>query len=135
MNHATTEWRKIFRGDVRVKDDRDVTDADVAESHLILWGDPGSNALWSRINASLPLKAGSGQVIQMIYPNPLNRQRYVVLNSGHTFRQESNANNARQIPMLPDWVLLDAASEPGPRYPGRIIEGGFFDEEWKLKTR
>ncbi len=29
-----------FRGDARVKDDKDVTDADIAAHNLVLWGDP-----------------------------------------------------------------------------------------------
>ena len=38
----------------------------------------------------------------LIYPNPLNPKKYVVLNSGFTFREFDYLNNARQIPKLPD---------------------------------
>ncbi len=44
MGHAVDHWRRQFRGDARVKDDRDVTDADIAAHNLVLWGDPSSNA-------------------------------------------------------------------------------------------
>ena len=30
MNHAVDHWRRQFRGEARVKDDKDVTDADIA---------------------------------------------------------------------------------------------------------
>ncbi|MDQ6708500.1 MAG: prolyl oligopeptidase family serine peptidase, partial [Acidobacteriota bacterium] len=40
---AIREWRRQFRGDAQVKDDTLITDADIANSNLVLWGDPGSN--------------------------------------------------------------------------------------------
>ena len=43
----------------------------------------------------------------LIYPNPLNPKKYVVLNSGFTFREFDYLNNARQIPKLPDWAVVD----------------------------
>ncbi len=39
----------------------------------------------------------------LIYPNPLNPRRYVVLNSGHTFHEpEFRASNAQLYPRLGD---------------------------------
>ena len=38
-------WAKFFRGHPFVKDDKDVTDADIAKYHVVLFGDPGSNKL------------------------------------------------------------------------------------------
>ena len=45
----------------------------------------------------------------LIYPNPLNPAKYVVLNSGFTFREYAYLNNARQVrhdylPQDPSWV-------------------------------
>ena len=134
MDRAIREWRNIFRGEVRLKNDVDVTPADMAESNLVLWGDPGSNQLLARISGQLPLKPEPGQALLMIYPNPLAPSRYVVLNSGFTFREEANTTNARQIPMLPDWVRIDLSTPATPRYPGRIVSGGFFDESWQLRS-
>ena len=39
------EWSKYWRGDLPIKDDSDVTYEDIAERHLILFGDPSSNTL------------------------------------------------------------------------------------------
>ena len=44
MQHAIDHWRRQFRGEARIKDDKDVTEADIAAHNLILWGDPGSNS-------------------------------------------------------------------------------------------
>ena len=36
LQHARDHWRRQFRGDARVKNDNDVTDADIASSNLVL---------------------------------------------------------------------------------------------------
>jgi len=102
LAHAIDQWRKQFRGDARVIDDTAVTDADVAAHNLVLWGDAQSNKVLARIAARLPLAAlpvsAPTRVPLLVYPNPLNPQRYVVLNSGFTFREYDQLNNARQVP-------------------------------------
>jgi hypothetical protein len=146
QQHAITEWRRHFRGDAQVREDKDVSDADIAASNLVLWGDPGSNRILARIADKLPVQwtadalvvggkrypAGTHAPV-LIYPNPLNPRKYVVLNSGFTFREFDYLNNARQIPKLPDWAVVDTSTPPDDRYPGKIVTAGFFDEDWKLK--
>ncbi|MDA0814434.1 MAG: hypothetical protein O3C21_18835, partial [Verrucomicrobia bacterium] len=56
-----------------------------------------------------------------------------VINSGVTFREYDYLNNARQVPKLPDWAIVDLSTPPGTRVPGRIEDAGFFDEQWKWK--
>lgn len=146
QKHAITEWRRQFRGEAQVRADKDVTDADIAASNLVLWGDPGSNAVLARIADKLPVRWTADGVVAggqrfdarthapvLIYPNPLNPRKYVVLNSGFTFREFDYLNNARQIPKLPDYAVVDTTTPPNDRYPGKIATAGFFDEDWKLK--
>ena len=145
MKHAVEHWRKHFRGDAIVKADKDITDADIANSNLILWGDPSSNAVLAKIAGKLPIQWGKDSVTiggktypagthvpVMIYPNPLNPKKYVVLNSGFTFREYAYLNNARQVPMLPDYAIVDVTTPPNFRYPGKIVQAGFFGEKWEL---
>lgn len=145
LAHAITEWRRQFRGDARIKNDGDVTDADIAAHNLVLWGDPGSNKILARIADKLPIKWTAENVTVggknypssthapiLIYPNPLNPQRYVVLNSGFTYREYDYLNNARQVPKLPDWVIVDTTTPPNSRYPGKIVNANFFGEKWEL---
>jgi hypothetical protein len=56
----------------------------------------------------------------------------VVLNSGFTFREYDYLNNARQVPKLPDYAVVDVTVPPSSRLPGRIVTAGFFDEVWRL---
>lgn len=146
QTRAIAEWRKQFRGAPQVRTDNDITDADIASSNLILWGDPGSNKILARIAAQLPVKWTADGIELgnrkypanhapiLIYPNPLNPARYVVINSGFTFREYDYLNNARQTPKLPDWAIVDTSTPPGPRYPGKIAAAGFFNEDWQLSA-
>ena len=47
------------------------------------------------------------------------------------FRNDAYGSNARQTPKLPDWAIIDLDTPPGPRWPGRVVAAGFFDEEWR----
>jgi pimeloyl-ACP methyl ester carboxylesterase len=145
MKHAVEHWRKQFRGDARVKDDGAITEADVASHNLVLWGDPSSNKVLAKIADKLPIRWGADKVTLgeqsftaahhvplLIYPNPLNPKRYVVLNSGFTYREYDYLNNARQVPKLPDFAVIDVRTPPSSRHPGAVAAAGFFDEEWNL---
>jgi len=134
MKHAVTHWRQQFRGDAPVKDDKDVTDDDIKNNNLILWGDPKSNAILAKVQGTLPLlEFTAGTVTLCIYPNPLNPKKYVVLNSGFTYREYDYLNNARQVPKLPDYAVIDITTPPNSRFPGKVVRAGFFDEQWKLQ--
>jgi len=137
-------WRDIFRGDLPVKDDTAVSSEDIASKNLVVWGDPGANHLLTKMLKKLPLKwtpkelVFRGQTYDathhapiLIFPNPLNPKRYVVLNSGIDFRNDAYGSNALQTPKLPDWAIIDLDTPPGPRWPGKVVTAGFFDEQWK----
>ena len=72
-------------------------------------------------------------VLAMIYPMPLAPQSYVVINSGFTYREYAQLNNARQVPMLPDWAVIDVTDGATSELPGKIVDAGFFDEHWQFK--
>ncbi|HVW03020.1 MAG TPA: prolyl oligopeptidase family serine peptidase [Planctomycetaceae bacterium] len=146
MEHAIVHWRKQFRGEARVVEDSQVNDAIIANANLVLWGDPSSNAILHRIADKLPIRWEQDQIVAgdrkfstsehgliLIAPNPLNPNRYVVLNSGFTYREYDYLNNARQVPKLPDWAVVDLRTKPDSRFPGKVVAADFFDEEWKLR--
>lgn len=144
LEHATSEWRRVFRGDAPIKDDKDVTDDDLREKNIILWGDPSSNAILRRLPNKLPAK-WSKKTLEFrgykldaehyapifIFPNPLNPRKYVVVNSGHTFRERAALNNSDQTPKLPDWAIVDVRQPADDLWPGLIYDAGFFSENWK----
>ncbi len=148
LTRAIEHWRRHFRGHARVKNDTELTKEDLANSHLILWGDAQCNRVIKQIAEKLPLlwtadaitvgeKKYSAQdhALISISPNPLNPKRYVVLNSSFTFRDFAYLNNARQVPMLPDWAVIDLKTPPGNVWPGKVVSAGFFDESWQWKPK
>ena len=143
---ATREWRRHFRGDLIERRAADITPQDIAERNLILFGTVDSNPLIARVMPGLPLRRdgdawsigphrvdAAAAVPILVHPNPLNPGRYVVLNSGFTFREYAYLNNARQIPALPDWAIVRATEGRGTQLPGLILASGFFDERWQPK--
>ena len=69
----------------------------------------------------------------LIYPNPLNPSRYVVLNSSFTFREGSTVSNSQQTPKLPDWAIIDLKTPPSAKWPGAVVNAGFFGEQWQFE--
>lgn len=145
MNHFVQQWRQQFRGDAVVKTDDALADTDIGNSNLILFGDPGSNAVLAKIADQLPIQWTKDAVTiggktykatenapVLIYPNPLNPAKYVVINSGFTYREYAYLNNARQVPKLPDWAVVDVTTKPDALWPGKIVDADFFNENWQL---
>lgn len=139
QERAIVMWRRFFRGDARVEKDDAVSDADIASSNLVLWGDPSSNRVLARIADKLPIRWSAGEITVgsqkypadlhaavLCYPNPLNPKKYVVLNSGFTFPDQAPMSNARHVSMLPDWAVIDVGSK-------KVVAADFFGEKWELK--
>lgn len=135
------EWNEFLRGDLPIKDDRDVTAEDIEMRHLVLFGDPGSNLLIARVLSDLPIAWTKSEIkLDDAYPskdhlpaliaaNPLNRLRYVVLNSGHTFgARDFLGTNALLYPRLGDWAILRTdAQGMAP------VASGFLNERWRAR--
>jgi hypothetical protein len=146
MELAVRKWKVNFRGEVTVVDDTAVTDELMKAKHLVLWGDAESNKVIARVLPKLPVKWADGKIgidrvsydaathaPLLIHPNPLSPERYVVLNSGYTFRQGSDVTNALQTPKLPDWAIVDVTVAPSAQWPGAVNAAGFFDEGWGVR--
>jgi hypothetical protein len=123
-----------------------VKDEDIAANNLVLWGDPQSNALLARVVAKLPIQWTADKLVVngktytaadhapiLVYPNPLNPQKYVVINSCFTYREYDYLNNARQVPKLPDWAVVDLSTPSNAQKPGNIVDAGFFNEAWEYR--
>ncbi|MEO8371038.1 MAG: alpha/beta hydrolase-fold protein [Candidatus Solibacter sp.] len=134
-------WGKFFRGHPFVKDDKDVTAADMAKYHVVLFGDPGSNRVMAKMLAKLPVQWTKDSVTlggqsypasenfpAMIYPNPLNAAKYVVLNTGLTIA-DREYNGDYGMPQWGDYAIVkvkDGADVPD------LVTAGLFDEGWKV---
>jgi dienelactone hydrolase len=140
------EWSKYLRGDLEVKDDIEVTSEDIRDKNLVLFGDPASNSLIGEVLPNLPLKwtreqvslgGASGPAAEhvpvLIYPSPLNTERYVVLNSGHTFHAaDFQGTNALLYPRLGDYALLRPAATDKDPLAADVVTAGLFDDFWQV---
>ncbi len=145
--HAQSEWRRQMRGEVPLHDyqSRQAVNLD---QNLVLFGRPATNRMLATIVKQLPIQWTDDELVvdgehydakthvpALIYPNPLNPQRYVVINSGFTYREYAYLNNARQVPMLPDWAVIDVRGGATSQLPGKISAAGFFDEHWQFHNK
>ena len=146
INHLQDRWRTLFRGDLRIKSDVDVTPEDLRKHHLLLWGDPSSNRLIRDILPQLPMTWNTDvlevngrrfdpqtHVPAMIFPHPRSSDRYVVFNSGPTFREAHDRTNSLQNPKLPDWAVFDVRQPPDNSAAGKVVAADFFNESWQFR--
>jgi poly(3-hydroxybutyrate) depolymerase len=137
---------------VPIKSDHEVTAADIEKFHLLLVGTAKSNLLLSRLENRLPVRVESGAVVagdrrfagedvgyRLIYPNPLNPLKYVVVCAAVTYKGLAGLSS---IPM-PNFGWNARVTEPDvvvtdPRANGlypRYLAAWVFDNQWQLEDR
>ena len=133
-------YAKFFRGHPRTIDDKDVTESDFAKYNVVLFGDPGSNKWIAKLNGKLPVAwtretvtltgqkfSAAESLPVLIYPNPLNPSRYIVLNSGLTI-EDREYRGDYGMPRLGDYAILKV--KEGAEAP-EVALAGLFNESWK----
>ena len=133
-----------------LKADAEVTDDDIADNHLVLYGTPSNHSLLARMLDQLPVAItersitlgdetfhGEDLGILFVYPNPLNPRKYVEIGAG--WRDEAVAN-IDQVPGrgVNDYAVFNSASKtPGGGFVqvGVPLAKGFFDTDWRPETR
>jgi pimeloyl-ACP methyl ester carboxylesterase len=144
MERFVRLWGKYFRGHPFVKDDKNVTPADFSKYNIVLFGDPGSNKWIARMKGDLPVKwtkktvtlgAQTFPAIEnypaLIFPNPLNPAKYVVLNTGLTI-DDRGYNGDYGTPLWGDYAIVKV--KPGAPVPD-LVTAGLFDEKWQLPKK
>ena len=129
--HFQKRWKELFRGELRTKRDSQLSAEDHASYNIVAWGTPDSSEVVRAAMARAPEHEPAHQVVAMIRPNPDNPQRYLLINSGPTFREAHDRTNSLQNPKLGDWAVIDLRTDPNVAAPGEIVASGFFDEEWR----
>jgi hypothetical protein len=146
LEQFQSEFSKWMRGDVRIVNDTDVTAEMIADNHLILFGDPQSNSVLRKVLPELPLKWESDRIevgartwtagdhgVALIYPNPLNRSRYVVVNSGHTFHEKDfQSSNAWLFPRLGDIAVQQVSKTAEGQISATTMWSEIFNAAWQL---
>lgn len=139
------EFDKWMRGRAPTINDRELTDEQIESKNLILFGDPASNAVLAKVVNDLPVTwtketlevAGKKydpktQAVSLIFPNPLNRHKYVVVNSGHTMHDaEFIGTNALLFPRLGD-IAVQSFEPAKSGFTEKTEWATSFDSTWKI---
>lgn len=140
-------WREWQKQEPRVFEDTRITDAEMAKYSLLLIGGPEANRVTAQLAAKLPLQIAADKIsidgkdfavkdaaVQMIYPNPLNAERYIWIAAGTSadgmYFCDLNPQN------LSDWdyVIMDgripAAKQSASPLATKVVSG-MFDYNWR----
>lgn len=148
LDRFSKEFAQWMRGEIRVVDDTAIDEEMIANNHLILFGDPGSNSVLKKIVGDLPLewtkehirigqqeRDSSANGLSLIFPNPLNPSKYVVINSGQTFHdKEFRSTNAMLFPRLGDIAVLKFAVAKSGGFDEQTVWADVFDSNWRLEN-
>ncbi|MCA9085225.1 MAG: prolyl oligopeptidase family serine peptidase [Planctomycetaceae bacterium] len=142
-----SEFDKWMRATVPTIHDSEVTEDIIRDNNLILFGDFTSNAVLQKVLPDLPITTWTADTLTvagktynakehglcMIFPNPLNPRRYVVINSGHTFHeQDFRASNAWLFPRMGDIAVVKFQKGDDAFLTDEIVWAANFNSNWKL---
>ncbi|MCD6335014.1 MAG: hypothetical protein J7M27_06740, partial [Candidatus Latescibacteria bacterium] len=113
------------------------------------FGGAESNTVMAKIAGKLPISVqpgeitvgdrkieGAGWAVRMIYPNPLNRKRFVLVNAGtdvEGMRLTEVLGTMHSAAGLPDYIIYNR--EVKTKGWGGVTAAGFFDQTWRLDRR
>ncbi len=164
LEHLRKRWKSLYRADLPEVRDLDVTESQMRSNHLVLFGDYESNKIlqrmlqakeshslpltWTKSNLAIGKVKGPPDkaVPAMIYPNPFVPEKYVVVNSGPTFREGHDRTNSLQNPKLGDWASLGLRNCPMENFQakswpvdfstrvGNLVRTGMIVGAWDLPS-
>lgn len=148
LGRFSKEFAQWMRGDIQMVDDSAVDKKLLMNNHLILFGDPASNSVLKKIVSDLPVEWTKEHIrigqqewspadhgLSLIFPNPLNPAKYVVVNSGHTFHdKEFRSTNAMLFPRLGDIAVQKFAAGESGDFAEQTVWADVFDANWRLKS-
>jgi len=143
------EYDKYLRAKLPVITDRQFNEELFETHHVILFGDPGSNSVLAKVVDQLPLAwtkdaieargetyATNTHGVPLVYPNPFNHNRYVAVNSGHTFHKaEFEGSNAQLYPRLGDIGVIQFRRQQDGQFSENVLWSDIFTTQWSFPTK
>ncbi len=142
------DWYACAKALPEINADSEVDEDLIASRHLILVGGPEVNCVLARITDRLPVRIADdsylvgdrrfprkGNGLWMIYPNPLNPKRYVLIIDGVQWAPEVQPNH--KLDFLPDFIVFTAETVKDDTWfpTNRPLCAGYFDGSWQLSKR
>jgi dienelactone hydrolase len=147
------EWQRRYFTRPRIKPDTEVTDEDIRQYNLLLYGGPAENALSGKVCPDLPVQIventvrlgdltfeGKGLAFKLCYPNPLNPERYVVVSAAvepmGLWQVNSRFGNFTGWDPLDNWDWFDyAVFDDRTCGADTALCVGFFGPDWAADVR
>jgi hypothetical protein len=140
-------WHNWQKQEPRVFKDTEIKDADMAKYSLLLVGGPDANRVTGKLAASLPLRLSTDRItidgkefmvkdaaVQMIYPNPLNSERYIWVAAGTSTDGMYYCDLNVQRSYDWDFIIMDghipAYKKTASPLQTRVVSG-MFDYDWR----
>lgn len=138
-------WNERYFTNCTIKNDFEISEKDIAGSNLVLLGNYSSNLLLNKIQGKIPLKISDTDIqissnkkegdrlcFYMIYPNPLNKNKYIAI---------IGYNNPNYISLGAERETFDDVSNYGwydykiwkPNNIMNTILSGYFSRNWELQ--
>jgi len=140
-------WRELQHWSPRYFQDTEISAADRSRYSLILVGGPDENAVTRELGAQLPLEITEDRIVvdgypfkaisaavRLIYPNPLNADRYILISAANSPEVMSLI---KHMPDNVDFVIAEKRDEEengGQSETSiRVMVSGVFNYEWELE--
>jgi dienelactone hydrolase len=146
------EWDELQHCRPRYFKDTEISNADIQRYSLVLLGGPKENAVTKKLSDLLPVRFEGNTIeldghafdcpnslLRMVYPHPLNRQRYVLLTaatSADAMGYPVHSRDPLGFRLLEnlDFYLLDGrVPDPTGEQPDEkvCLLSGLFDQNWR----
>lgn len=129
------DWQAAYMSTCLNKLEKDITLNDIENSNIVLFGSSFTNPIIKKIIEGLPFQIyrdaielnsqkydGENLGLCFIYPNPLNKNKYVVVIA---------TNSNKRIPLFVKRLSVYADHDYYIWNDNAIIDNGFFNEYWK----
>jgi|CZKI01.1.fsa_nt_gi dienelactone hydrolase len=140
-------WRDWQKQELRVFKDTELTDNDMTRYSLLLIGGPEANKVSAVLERKMPLRISPDQIVvdgksfvvkdaavRMIYPNPLNADRYILIAAGTSAGGMYYCDLLNQEQQGWDYVIDDGRIPPFKQkafgHQIRVVSG-MFDYNWR----
>ncbi|MBN1396526.1 MAG: prolyl oligopeptidase family serine peptidase [Bacteroidetes bacterium] len=134
-------WKRdYFVEGCRYKKAAQINQEDINKLNLVLIGNPENNSLIKNVITNIPLKFYADSIvlcgkvykgrdlgIEMIYPNPLNRRKYIVMVGSNNWENFTIPQTNLSTEGWYDFVIFEKASDQ----LWNIIDVGYFDNNWQ----
>jgi hypothetical protein len=129
----------VVVSDIPFKSVNEITEHDIQNYNLILFGTPESNKIIKELQLKLPIQVKANgvqkgtQLIEntsavFIFPNPKNPEKYIIIWSGRILSQskkwlEIPEKIITRMLTLPDYIIFNNEG---------VIDAGLFNEDWSF---